>query len=42
MSSATILLLLRLLGAAALLSFLGVLFYFLYADLRATRLVAGG
>lgn len=42
MSSATILLLLRLLGAAALLSFLGVLFYFLYADLRATRLEAGG
>lgn len=42
MSPASILLLLRLLSAAALLAFLGVLFWFLYADLQRSRQVASG
>lgn len=42
MSPAAILFLLRLLSAAALLAFLGVLFWFLYADLRTARLTSAG
>ncbi len=42
MNPATLLLLLRLGSAAALLGFLGVLFWFLYTDIRLTRLESGG